>query len=96
MMKFKINSDLRKAKNIGATIEKYLNEIGIFTMADLAETTSVKAFMKIRKQHPEKTIPICYYLYSLEGALLDLHWNDIPPKLKEELKSKIDRLNASD
>ncbi len=96
MMKFKINSDLRKAKNIGATIEKYLNEIGIFTMADLAETTSVKAFMKIRKQHPEKTIPVCYYLYSLEGALLDLHWNDIPPKLKEELKSKIDRLNASD
>ena len=96
MMKFKINSDLRKAKNIGATIEKYLNEIGIFTMADLAETTSVKAFIKIRKQHPEKTIPICYYLYSLEGALLDLHWNDIPPKLKEELKSKIDRLNASD
>ena len=95
-MKFKINSDLRKAKNIGATIEKYLNEIGIFTMADLAETTSVKAFMKIRKQHPEKTIPVCYYLYSLEGALLDLHWNDIPPKLKEELKSKIDRLNASD
>lgn len=96
MMKFKINSDLRKAKNIGATIEKYLNEIGIFTLADLAETTSVKAFMKIRKQHPEKTIPVCYYLYSLEGALLDLHWNDIPPKLKEELKSKIDRLNASD
>lgn len=96
MMKFKINSDLRKAKNIGATIEKYLNEIGIFTLADLAETTSVKAFMKIQKQHPEKTIPVCYYLYSLEGALLDLHWNDIPPKLKEELKSKIDRLNASD
>ncbi|RGO83673.1 hypothetical protein DXA83_26080, partial [Bacteroides thetaiotaomicron] len=20
----------------------------------------------------------CYYLYSLEGALLNLHWNDIP------------------
>ena len=68
----------------------------MFGTISLAETTSVKAFMKIRKQHPEKTIPVCYYLYSLEGALLDLHWNDIPPKLKEELKSKIDRLNASD
>ena len=88
-MKLKINSDLRKAKNIGATIEKYLNEIGVFTLADLAEITSVKAFTKIREQHPEKVIPVCYYLYSLEGALLNLHWNDIPSELTEELKDKI-------
>ena len=88
-MKLKINSDLKNAKNIGTTIEKYLNEIGIFTLADLAETTSVKAFIKIREQHPEKTIPVCYYLYSLERALLNLHWNDLPSELKEELKDKI-------
>lgn len=85
-MKLKINNDLRNAKNIGSTIEKYLNEIGIFTLADLAETTSVKAFMKIREQHPEKIISVCYYLYSLEGALLNLHWNDIPSELKEEIE----------
>ncbi|WP_278625749.1 TfoX/Sxy family protein [Parabacteroides gordonii] len=89
-MKFKINSDLRNAKNIGATIEKYLNEIGIFTLADLAEITPVEAFKRIRKNYPKKTIPVCYYLYSLEGALLNLHWNDIPSKLKEELKDKIE------
>ncbi len=88
-MKLKINSDLRNAKNIGVTIEKYLNEIGIFTLADLAEITSVEAFKRIRKNYPEKTIPVCYYLYSLEGALLNLHWNDIPSELKEELKDKI-------
>ncbi|MFS3008489.1 TfoX/Sxy family protein [Bacteroides thetaiotaomicron] len=88
-MKSKIDNNLRNAKNIGTTIEKYLNEIGIFTLADLAETTSVEAFIKIRKQHPEKTIPVCYYLYSLEGALLNLHWNDIPSELEKELKDKI-------
>lgn len=49
-MKPKIDNNLRNAKNIGTTIEKYLNEIGIFTLADLAETTSVKAFIKIREQ----------------------------------------------
>ena len=90
-MKSKIDNNLRNAKNIGATIEKYLNEIGIFTLADLAETTSVKAFIKIREQHPEKTIPVCYYLYSLEGALLNLHWNDIPSELKKELKESLYR-----
>ena len=89
-MKLRISSDLRKAKNIGATIEKCLNEIGIFTLADLAEMTSVEAFKRIRENYPGKTIPVCYYLYSLEGALLDLHWNDIPSELKEELKARIE------
>lgn len=90
-MKLRISSDLRKAKNIGTTIEKCLNEVGVFTLADLAEMTSVEAFKRIREHHPEKTIPVCYYLYSLEGALLNLHWNDIPPELKEELKARIKR-----
>lgn len=88
-MKIKKNSDLRNAKSIGITIENDLNEIGIFTLADLAETTSVEAFKRIRKNYPEKTIPICHYLYSLEGTLLNLHWNDIPAKLKEELKVNV-------
>lgn len=88
-MKFKITSDLRQAKNIGATIEKCLNEIDVFTLADLEKMTSVEAFKKIRGNYPDKTVPVCYYLYSLEGALLNLHWNDIPSELKEELKAKI-------
>lgn len=88
-MKLKINSNLREAKNIGATIEKHLNEVGIFTLADLAEITSVEAFQRIRKNYPGKTFPVCYYLYSLEGALLNLHWNDLPPDLKEDLKTRV-------
>lgn len=88
-MKFKTASDLRQAKNIGAAIEKCLNEIGVLTLADLEKMTSVEAFKKIRDNHPGKTVPVCYYLYSLEGALLNLHWNDIPSELKEKLKAKI-------
>ncbi|WP_418392831.1 TfoX/Sxy family DNA transformation protein [Akkermansia sp.] len=52
--------------------------------------TSVEAFKKICGNYPDKTVPVCYYLYSLEGALLNLHWNDIPSELKEELKAKIE------
>ena len=81
-----MSNNLRNSRNMGLTIEKYLHEIGVFSLADLAEMTSVRAFMKIRWNHPEKTIPVCYYLYSLEGALLDLHWNNLPAELKAELK----------
>ena len=46
-MKSKIDNNLRNAKNIGATIEKYLNEIGIFTLADLAETTTKASWISL-------------------------------------------------
>ncbi|MCC8145971.1 MAG: TfoX/Sxy family protein [Bacteroidales bacterium] len=88
-MELKGNNDLSNAKNIGKTIRERLNEIGVFSLSDLAEMTSVVAFKKIRENYPEKTIPVCYYLYSLEGALLDLHWNDLPSDLKKELRNRI-------
>ncbi len=62
----------------------------MFTLADLEKMTSVEAFKKICGNYPDKTVPVCYYLYSLEGALLNLHWNDTPSELKEELKAKIE------
>lgn len=89
-MALKISTDLSKAKNIGKTIEARLNEIGVFSLADLAEMTSVEAFKRIRENYPDKTIPVCYYLYSLEGALLDLHWDDLPSDLKEELRLRVE------
>ncbi len=71
-----------KAKNIGITIAKKLNEIGVFTLADLAEMTPKIAYQKICDKYPEKTIPKCYYLYSLQGALLDLDWRELRNEIK--------------
>jgi DNA transformation protein len=77
-----------KAKNIGKTIEKKLNEIGVYTLADLAEITPKIAYQKICDKYPDKTIPKCYYLYSLQGALLDLDWRELPENIKSELIEK--------
>lgn len=71
-----------KAKNIGITIAKKLNEIGVFILADLAEMTPKIAYQKICDKYPEKTIPKCYYLYSLQGALLDLDWRELRNEIK--------------
>ncbi|TDO25295.1 TfoX/Sxy family protein [Sediminibacterium goheungense] len=87
-MKTKLCNNLKGAKNIGTTIEKRLNEIGVFSLADLAQMTTVKAYQSICKQNPDKTFPICYYLYSLQGALLDLHWDQLPVELKTELRKQ--------
>lgn len=80
---------LKNAKNIGSTVLKRLNEIGVYSLADLATLTPAKAYQKICQNYPDKTIPVCYYLYSLEGALRDMHWNDLPLEVKEHLKRQV-------
>lgn len=84
-----MKNSLMGAKNIGSTILKRLNEIGVYSLVDLAEKTSVKAYLKICEQNPGKTFPVCYYLYSLEGSLLDLHWDDLPNDLKKDLRNQV-------
>lgn len=88
-MKSQLSNNLKGAKNIGSTIEKRLNEIGVFSLADLAQITPVKAYQKICNQHPGRTFPVCYYLYSLQGALLDLYWDDLPKELKNDLLKQV-------
>lgn len=85
------NNSLKVAKNIGTTIIQRLNEIGVYSLADLAELTPVKAYKEICEYNPGKTFPVCYYLYSLEGALLDLHWDDLPKDLKKDLLRQVGR-----
>ncbi len=95
-MKAQLSNNLKGAKNIGATIEKRLNEIGVFSLADLAQMTPVIAYQNICKLNPDKTFPICYYLYSLQGALLNLHWDDLPIELKKELCKQVDKKRSTD
>lgn len=77
--------DLAQLRNIGPTIRKRLNEIGIYTRADLQRMGSVKAYKRICQNYPNQTIPVCYYLYSLQGALMDTHWDELPETVKDEL-----------
>lgn len=94
-MKTRLSNDLKGAKNIGATIEKRLNEIGVFSLADLAQMTPEKAYQNICRQNPGQRFPVCYYLYSLQGALIDLQWDDLPSELKTELQKQADEKRST-
>ena len=87
----KKKSELSNLKNIGATIEKRLNDIEVFSKNDLKKLGVVNAYQKIQHKNPDKNIPICYYLYSLQGALENKHWDNISERKKTELRSKIVR-----
>ncbi len=84
------NKKLTDLKNIGAKIAGRLNEAGIFSEDELRFYGPVAAHKMIQKNHPNETLPVCYYLYSFEGALSDTHWNDIGEERKQSLRKSID------
>ena len=72
-------------KNIGPQSVKWLAAIGVHTRRDLHEVGAVNAFRMMRKLGYNVT-PVM--LYALQGALMDLHWNGIPVKLRDELRAR--------
>ena len=76
---------LRGLKNIGPTIADRLESVGLKTLGDLKKVGPAKAFNFVKNAYPDITIPVCYYLYSLQGALAGKHWNDLSSATKERL-----------
>ena len=77
--------ELRDLKNLGNTIINNLNKIGITSVKELSEVGAVGVYKEITSRYPEKTWPVCYYLYSIEGALTNKHWDDIGERKKQQL-----------
>ncbi len=83
------NRDLLDLRNIGEKIAARLTEVGILCEDDLRKVGAVEAHFRIKSKYPNETLPVCYYLYSFEGAITDKHWNDIGEKKKTTLKKEI-------
>ncbi len=79
-------------KNIGPTVARRLNEVGIHTKDDLQRVGAVSAYCEIKQLHPEARTPLCYYLYSLEGALRGQHWDSLGEGVKKSLRNEVARL----
>lgn len=77
-----MQSDLLTLKNLGNTSVNWLRAVGIHTHEDLARIGAVQAYNRIR----ERGIKVSkVLLYALQAALLDIHWNDLPPEVKLRL-----------
>ena len=77
-----MQSDLLALKNLGNTSVNWLRTVGIHSRDELAQIGPVGAYNRIR----ERGIKVSkVLLYALQGALLDLHWNELEPALKQQL-----------
>ena len=87
------NRTLTELTNIGPKIASRLEAVGICDEADLRRCGPVEAHQRIEEHFPEETLPVCYYLYSFEGALHDLHWDAIGKERKQQLKAAVQTRN---
>lgn len=85
-----ISKSLRDYPNIGATLEGRLHEVGVRSLKDLKKLGVVKAYKKLC-QKAGKRLPVCYYLYSLEGALTSRDWRKLSQKEKNRLLDLVEK-----
>lgn len=83
---------LRGTINIGSTIARRLRLVGISTLEDLRAITPAGAYRRLQAAHPGKTLPVCYYLYSLQGALDNKDWRELSPQTKARLRQAIKQM----
>lgn len=72
-------------RNIGPTSARWLEAVGVRNREDLEELGSIEAFLRVEDAG---FAPSLNLLYALEGALLDLHWVDLPMEVREELRRR--------
>ena len=71
-----------KLRNIGPKSAAWLRQVGLRSLDDLAAIGAVDAYMKVRRAGFKPSLNL---LYSLEGALVDCHWQDVPEARRSEL-----------
>ena len=81
-------SALSSLKNIGKEMEHKLTSIGIATAEELINLGSKEAFIKLKTAYPN----ICLvHLYTLEGAISNIEYN----QLNEDTKQQLRKINNS-
>ena len=87
-----MHDDLQDLKNLGKTSAQWLHAVGIHNASDLQRHGAVSAYqaVKARGFRASKVL-----LYAIEGALLNVHWSELSPDIKEQLNQQLAAQSAS-
>lgn len=86
-----MTTPISELANLGPKSEAWLNEIGIFSKADIARVGSIEIYRLLR----ERGLPASLNLvYAIEAMLIGEHWTRLPANQKAELQATIRRLSS--
>jgi len=82
--------ELSELKNLGPKSRAWLNEIGVFTLADLEEIGPVEAYRQIKGRGHNASLNL---VYGIQGAIIGTPWNHLPLDIRERLRREVRELN---
>lgn len=82
-----MNDELQDLRNLGKTSAQWLHAVGIHSAADLRRLGAVDAYRAVKTRGFRASRVL---LYAIEGALLNVHWNDLPLERKEALNKDLE------
>lgn len=74
--------------NLGPKSRAWLASIGVTTLDQIEETGPVEIYLRLKELGLPATLNL---LWALQGALLGLPWNELPPEMKAELLRAVAR-----
>lgn len=87
------HSELLQLKNLGMATVNILHAIGINSYTELRDIGAVEAYRRIKARGINVSKVM---LYALQGALMDVHWNDLSPDLKQQLVAEAEQDTLSE
>ena len=85
-------AELTSMKNIGKEMEKKLKSVDITTAEELKKVGSKEAFARLKLRYANICMICPVHLYTLEGAITNTEYNQLPEDVKHDLKSFSDGL----
>lgn len=77
-------------KNLGPKTRGWLREVGVESRDDLVALGVVEVYRRLKERFPDRVS--LNALWGLQGAVLNLHWNQLPPEMKAELRAEVQKL----
>ncbi|HNU06536.1 MAG TPA: TfoX/Sxy family protein [Pyrinomonadaceae bacterium] len=84
-----MTTPISELANLGPKSEAWLNEIGIFSKADIERVGSVGIYRLLRARGLPASLNL---VYAIEAMLIGEHWTRLPANQKAELRATIREL----
>ncbi|MEM7444526.1 MAG: TfoX/Sxy family protein [Pseudomonadota bacterium] len=81
------DTPVARLRNLGPRSAAWLAEVGIDTEADLRHIGPMAAYAKVKALRPQDAS--LNLLWSLQAAVLDMRWNELPSEVKDALRRKL-------
>jgi|CXWL01.1.fsa_nt_gi DNA transformation protein len=87
------HEDLARLRNLGAVSARWLRAIGVNRKEELLRRGAARVYCQVKAVGFPATRNL---LWSLQGAILDIPWNDLPMEVRNSLAREVSTLEAEE